>query len=117
MQISELTPDCKRMPLYWIINTKTKRYTVAEGPGFDGEWKEQHPHTAGADWLDVQAFRVCDFTGGIPYVYDLCRDGMMATLLVDTGEHGPDAVKRAKAELRHNQDVVTLWTLRLRKAA
>ena len=104
---------------YWIVNHKTKTY-IEIGPDterFDGEWKDHYINVKGADWLNVQAFSVWDWdmVNGIPFVYDLCRDGGMFTLLVDADKVTPEQVEAAKKQLRHDRDVVSLSVLRLRR--
>jgi len=109
------------MRKYWITNLKSKKYIEIEPESetFDGEWKENHPHVAGADWLDVYAYTVWDHdrtSNGIYYVYDLCRDGGLFTLLIDTDRHSKDDIDRATKEIRFKHDVVSLHKLRLTKA-
>ena len=108
----------------WITNTKTKRFVEVVGNPremFDGDWKENYAPTKGADWLDVQAFSIhgdgYTTRNGVPYEYDLCCDGGMFTLLVDTGTHNEEDIKKAKYWLRHDRDVVSLRVLRLKRQA
>jgi hypothetical protein len=106
------------MSRYWIVNGKSKKYMEVDDPDWEGSWKGQYPHTRGADWVDVYAYRLWDHDmigNGIPYVYDLVRDGGLFTLLVDTDKHTPEDIKFAKAELRHQHDVVSLSVLRVRR--
>jgi hypothetical protein len=104
------------MRTHWIVNMQDRRYVPVDDFGFDGEWKEEFPHTKGEDWLDVVAFPVWKddrTSNGIHFVYDLTRDGGLFTLLVDRDVHDEVEVNRAEAELRHKQDVVSLRVLRL----
>lgn len=102
---------------YWIVNTKTKTYMEDAKPNFDGDWRKNYPHTKNADWLDVEAYSVWDpdTINGIPFVYDLCRDGMYATLLVDMYKYNDEYVEGTKRDLRNERDVVRLKVLRLER--
>jgi hypothetical protein len=84
---------------------------------FDGDWKENYPHTKGADWLDVSSYRLIedDRAEGIYFVYELCRDGGMFQLLVDIKEHTPDKIRWASEKLYRDRDVVSLDVLRFKK--
>jgi len=107
------------MGTHWIVNAKQQTFLEVEDFGFNGEWKEEFPHTARVAWVDVAAFLISDderVENGIPFVYDLCPDGARFTLLVDRDVHDEEEVNAAKAELRHKRDVVSLQVLRLRKA-
>ena len=103
--------------MYWITNDRTREYTPVSDAGVDwsGDWKERFPVVRGEDWAHVYAFRVWpfDMVGGMPYVYDLCYDGMMATILSDSDLFSDEDVAKAKKELRHKNDVVTLRVLRI----
>lgn len=103
---------------YWIVNLKTKTYIETDTETFDGDWKENYPHCAGNDYIDVYAYSVWEhnMANGLYYVCDLCRDGGMFTLLTDKDKHTPDMIEQAKSEIRHKQDVVTLSVLKLTTA-
>lgn len=99
--------------LYWITNLKTKTYipVTPTDESFDGDWTKNYPHTKGANWSDIQAFSLWDpdrTSNGIYFTYDLCVDGGLFQLLVDTETHSPEEVEKAKTELRYKQDVVFL---------
>lgn len=102
--------------MHWITNDRTKKYTPVDGAvDWSGDWKERFPVVRGEEWAHVYAFRVWayDMVRGMPYVYDLCRDGMMATILSDSDLFSDEDVAEAKKELRRNHDVVTLRVLRV----
>ncbi len=103
---------------HWITNTKTKKYVPTDSESFDGEWKNNYPHTKKADWLDVAAFSVWphDVVNGIPFVYDLSVNGGHFLLLVDVAKHEKDDIDKAKRMLRHQRDVVSLRAIKLIKA-
>ena len=108
------------MRTYLIVNHKTKLYQKCEldaQVAFEGDWKENYPHTKGADCLDVEAVSIweIDMVNGIPYNYDLCCGGMLATLWVDTDDFSREDVDKAKSLLRQQQDVVTLKVIKLKK--
>lgn len=103
---------------YWIANLKTKTYipVMPEDESFDGDWKENYPHTKGADGFDVEAFSFWgpdQTSNGIYYTYDLCSDGGLFQLVVDTATHSPEEVEKAKTELRNTRDVVSLSVVNL----
>lgn len=103
------------MKTYWIVNMKRKTYVPVINESFEGEWKNNYHHTVNASWEDVQAFRISDFdmANGIPFIYDLCCDGGLFTLLVDNDKKTHADVVTAKAAVRRNRDVVSLRVLRL----
>ncbi len=103
------------MQAYWIVNLKTKRYVATTDETFDGQWKENYPHTKGVDWLFVSAFSIwSDQTAnGIPYTCELVRDKGRFMLLIDAAQHTKTVIDRAKNELRCSRDVVSLHTMKL----
>ena len=118
MKISELKSDRDTPWVYMIINLRRKTYVMDENPSFDGEWKARFPHVANEDWLDVWAPRLSSFdmVSGIPYVYDLCYDGMLATMLVDADDYSAADIDKAKKMFRGQHDVVRLTVLKLHRA-
>lgn len=102
-----------------IVNDRTKKFIVTDTETFDGDWKENYPHTKGEDWLDVYSFSLWEHdktSNGIYFGYDLCRDGGYFTLYADTTKHTEEDIRKAKAEIRFKHDVVTLRVLKLTPA-
>lgn len=104
---------------YYIINLKNSTYI--EDPKFNvsGHWDQRYPHINGIDPSDVWIIKnwpdeVTDV--GIPYTYDLCSSGMMATLFVDIDKFDPADVKLAKEQLHREHDIVSLKIFRMTKS-
>jgi len=71
-------------------------------------------YNPGQDYAEMFTVYPDEQAAGLYYVYDLCRNGAMFTLLVlpDTPR---ETVKAAKRELRHTHDVVSIYELRIKK--
>ena len=106
------------MSRHYIVNIKTKKYIEVVDFLFNGEWKEEFPHTKGIDWYAVYAYSIWNHdqtSNGIYFVYDMSANGGHYTLLVDIDKHNKADIEKAKKELRHKKDIVKLHILRLRK--
>ena len=99
----------------WIINTKTNKYVATDTETFDGDWVKRYPHLKDDGFIFAANMYDHDMVNGIYYVYDLCRDGMMATLIVDMDKHTNEDIKKAKKDLRYDHDVVSLKVMRLKE--
>lgn len=92
---------------HWIINHRTKTFIFTDTETWDGDWKERYSNVKDEpdyQWVDAQTFH--DFTTqGIPYAYDLCTQGMLLGLYVDTSKYSTADIKAAEKELRHNHDI------------
>ena len=104
------------MRTYYLINTETGKFVETNTETFDGDWPSRYPHLAGCDWIDSPSINEYDIVNGLPYSYDLCRDGMLATLYADTTKHGAEEIRAAKAKLRRDHDVVSLRVQRITPA-
>jgi len=106
--------------MHWIINLKTHEYIKSETEIFDGDWKNNYPHTKSFEYVDVLAFKPWEFertSNGIYYGYDLTVNGGLFCFYVDMTKHTKDDIEHAKRELRNNQDVVSLTVLELKPYA
>ncbi len=97
------------MRKYYIVNLKTKEYVDAtsESESFDGDWKQKYPHIKDEKYIWIQTVDYWDIDNynGVYFTYDLCMDGMLATMIQTediSDEHFEEAVK----QLKFNQDVV-----------
>lgn len=104
------------MTKYWIINTRTHEYIVTKNESFDGEWKENYPHTKNETWLDVYAFRpwIYETKNGIFYSMSLCMDGGYFTFYVDITKHTQEDIDKAIEQMRRDQDVVSLRVFKIK---
>lgn len=97
---------------YYIVNSRTKMFVEIDGKAesWDSEWKERYPHTKGEPWENVFAASLhdSDRANGIYYTYDLCCSGGLYVLWADRTKHTEAMIAAAKAELRRQQDVVSL---------
>ena len=104
------------MRTYYLINPKTGKFVETNTETFDGDWPSRYPHLAGCDWIDSPSIDEYDMVNGLPFSYDLCQNGMMATLYADTTKHGEEEIKIAKAKLRRDHDVASLRVQRITPA-
>jgi len=102
---------------HYIINTKTNEYIEVLDPNWDDDWKQQYPHVRDLDYMDIDqpSIWLHNFINGIPYGYDLCCDGGIFRLFVDIDKFSDEDIKKAKADLRHKQDVVSLRVMKIKK--
>ncbi len=94
---------------YYIVNLKTKKYVDAtsETESFDGDWKQRYPHIKDESylWIQVVDYWDIDNYNGVYFIYDLIRDGMMATM-IQTEDISDEQFDEAVKELKYSQDVV-----------
>jgi len=102
--------------LYYIINSKTSEYIEVFSPSWEGDWKQQYIHIKDLEYIDIDnpAIWSHQFINGIPYGYDLCRDGGYFRLFVDVDKFTDEDIRKAVTQLRHQQDVVSLHVVKIK---
>ena len=102
---------------HYIINTKNNQYIEVKDANWDGDWKQQYPHVKDLDYIDIDQPSIWEhhFINGIPYCYDLCRDGGLFVLFVDVDKFTDKDILKAKERLRQQQDVVSLCVVKIKK--
>jgi hypothetical protein len=99
-----------------IVNMKTRLYVPASpDEKWDGNWPSRYPvwrpyHAGEISAVNLWAH---DVVNGIPFTYDLSRDGGHFTLWVYIDDHPDEAVDQAKRQLRRDHDVLTMRTIRI----
>lgn len=103
---------------YMVVNLCTKRYIEAPADAsWDGDWKQRYPHVADENYIDIGTYSIWEhnMACGIPFDYDLCHDGMLATLLVDVDKFSKEDIEAAKEEMYTKHDIVSLTVLKVKK--
>jgi len=97
-----------------IINNKNGKYIFTDSANWDGDWRKNYPHVADLNYMDIDVPSIWehDVVNGLPFVYDLTRDGGLFALYADQ-DSTAEQVEQAKAQLRRDRDVVSLRVVRL----
>jgi hypothetical protein len=98
------------MNTYLIVNGKTNTAILTNKETWDGDWKEKYPHVRKLDYLDIYTYPIYGDgyeINDVAYVYDLCCDGGIFTLL-NYKRKSRDYMRKTILMLKHSQDVVSV---------
>ncbi|MDY6957556.1 MAG: hypothetical protein SVK08_00230 [Halobacteriota archaeon] len=102
--------------LHYVVNPKTGEYMAVYGETFKDGWQNNYPHKGDNPDMLI-AYPIYDdyHANGIPYSFSLAPAGGYFTLLVDRDRFTKEDIKKARAQIKQEKDVLNIRDIIIRR--